>query len=115
MLHFFLSFFLFLEELPLAGDISSIELRSHVLAECRYILTSDDIASDSCLDRDRELCFWYIVLQLLADLPTEIARSSSVYHHREGVYRISGDSDIHLHDIIYLVSHRLIVEARISR
>ena len=102
------------EKFAFTSDIPSIELRCDILAESRYILTSDYIPSYRCLDGDRELCFGDIVLELLTDLPTEIASSCTVYHHRECIDWVSGDSYIHLHDVIYFVPHRLIVETRIS-
>jgi hypothetical protein len=37
-----------------------------------------------------------------------------MYHHRKGIDRISGDSDIEFYDIILLVPEGFIVEARVS-
>jgi hypothetical protein len=37
-----------------------------------------------------------------------------MYHHRKGIYRVSCDTDIELHDIVCLVTEWFIVETRIS-
>jgi hypothetical protein len=105
---------LFFEELTFSSYISSIELRSHILPESGYILTSDDIVPDGCLDRDRELSFRDIFLELFAYATSEIASARSVCHHREGIDCLSSDADIHFYYIILLISEWLVVEARIS-
>lgn len=114
MFHLFLTFFLLIEELALASDISSIELRGDIFAKGGYILSCDDIIAHDCLDRDRELCFRDIFLELCTYPSTEIPCPTAVCHHGKCIDDISCDADIHLHDIILMESDRFIVEARIA-
>src|SRR6267142_2068275 len=54
VLHALLALLLLLEQLPLAGDVTSIALREHVLAARRDRLPRDDPRADRRLDRDVE-------------------------------------------------------------
>src|SRR5205823_8226812 len=49
-LHALLAFLLLLEELPLAGDVTAVALREHVLALRLHGLARDDLPADRGLD-----------------------------------------------------------------
>ena len=53
--HSLLSLLLLFEKLSLSGDVTTITLCGHVLADSLHSLTCDDLCSDSRLDGDVEL------------------------------------------------------------
>src|SRR5262245_11510657 len=68
LFHPFLSFFLFLQQLPLPGDVAAIALGEHVLAERRNGFPGDDLLADGRLDDDLEQLAGDQLLELLRHL-----------------------------------------------
>src|SRR3989441_9386285 len=85
LLHALLSCFLFLEELPLAGDVAAVALGGHVLAQRPDRLPGDDLGADSRLDHDFEQLPRDELSQLLGDLAAPLVRLVAVDDHAEGV------------------------------
>lgn len=70
--HSLLSLLLLFKQFSLAGNISSITLCSHILADSLHGLTGDNLGSDGCLDCNIELLTRNEFLQFLAHLAAEI-------------------------------------------
>ena len=76
--HPLLTLLLFLQELSLTADITTITLRGHILTDSLHGLTGNDLCSDSCLDSDVELLAWDEFLEVLTHLAAEIVAVISV-------------------------------------
>src|SRR2546425_1871477 len=72
LLHAPLSFFLFLQELTLAGDVAPVALGRHVLAQRTDRLARDDLGADGRLDHHLEQLPGNEFPQLLGDLATPL-------------------------------------------
>src|SRR5437870_3683094 len=98
-LHALLALLLLLEELPLAGDVTAVALREHVLALRLHGLARDDLPADRGLNAHVE--------HLLRDEPAELVyehsaglwRALAVRDDREGVDDGARDEDVEAHEI----------------
>src|SRR2546425_4910258 len=89
LLHALLSFLLFLQELALAGDVATVALGRHVLAERPDRLPRDDLGADGRLDHDLEQLPRDELPQLLGELAAPLVGLVAVNDHAEGVHRVA--------------------------
>ena len=94
--HSLLSFFLFLEKFPFAGNVSAVTLRRHILAQRRDIFACNDLCTDSGLQRNLELMFRYDILELFDDLLAAIVRLVGMNDERQGIHRLGVHEDVNL-------------------
>ena len=108
--HPLLTLLLFLQELSLTADITTITLRGHILTDSLHGLTGNDLCSDRRLDSDIELLAWDEFLEFLTHLVAEIVGVISVDKRRKGIGWIAIEKNIELHKLGFLESDDMIVE-----
>src|SRR5260370_28103128 len=81
LLHALLSFFLFLQELALPGDVAPVALGGHVLAQRSDGLARDNLGADSRLDHHLEQLPRNELPELLGDLAPPLALLFTVGDH----------------------------------
>ena len=108
-LHAFLSLFLLLEELTLAGDITAITLGGDVLAHGTDVLAGDDLAADSRLDGDLLKLGGDDILEFGGEGAAAALGLVAVDDAGEGVDRLSVDEHLKLHEAVGAVSGGLVV------
>src|SRR5439155_8772600 len=102
------------EELPLAGDVATVALGQHVLAEGTDRLTGDDIRPDRSLDRDLEHLPRDQLLEPPGEDPPDRDRLLAVDDHRQSVDRLAGDEDVEADKVGWSVADLLVVERGIA-
>src|SRR3989344_163795 len=85
LFHALLAFFLFLEELALAGNVAAVAFREHVLTKRFQSLARDDLRADRGLDRDFVHMLRNQFLQLLREVAAAVLRVRAVGDDRERV------------------------------
>src|SRR5688572_15283087 len=114
LLHALLPLPLLLQKFALAGHVSAIALRRHVLAQRPDRLPRDHLGADGGLNHDLEQLAWNQVLELLGDLASPFIRFISVNDDAESVDRLAVQQHIELHEFPGAIGKELIVERRIA-
>src|SRR5439155_491173 len=91
LLHPTLSFFLFLEQLALAGDVATVALGRDVLAQGANRFPGDHLGADRRLDHHLEQLPRDQLAQLLGDLPAPLVRLLAMDDAAEGAHRLPVD------------------------
>ena len=112
--HPLLTLLLLLKKFSLTADITTITLRSNILAHGLDCLTGNDLCSYRCLDGDIELLAWDKFLELFAHLASEIICMVCMDKRRKGIGWIAVQKDIKLHKLRLLESDHMIVKRRIA-
>uniref|UniRef100_A0A0N4ZLE2 Glucosamine_iso domain-containing protein n=1 Tax=Parastrongyloides trichosuri TaxID=131310 RepID=A0A0N4ZLE2_PARTI len=112
--HPLLALLLLLQQLALAGDVATVALGRHVLAQGADGLAGDDLAADGRLDRDGEHVRRDQLLHLLDHAAAARLGAGAVDQHRQGVHRLGVDQDRHLDQVADLVVGDLIVERGVA-
>ena len=113
-LHPLLAFLLFLEQLPLAGDVPTVTLGEDVLAHRADGLAGDDVAADGRLDRDLEHLARDELLQSFGQLAAGGMRTIAVDDDRQGVDRLAVDEDVDLGEVRLAVAELLVIHRGVT-
>src|SRR3989475_5132300 len=113
-LHALLALLLLLEELPLAGDVSAVALREHVLALRFHGLARDDLPADRGLDAHVEHLLRDEAAELVHEDATGLLRAPAVGDDRKRVHECSGDENVEAHEVRRAVLRELVVERGIA-
>src|SRR5205814_7164097 len=89
LLHAFLAFLLFLEQLAFAGHVAAIAFREHVLAQRLDGGTGDDRAADGRLHRDFEHLPRDELLHLVHQLAAALIGAVAVHDDRQRIHLIA--------------------------
>src|SRR2546422_1079321 len=114
LLHPFLAFFLFLQELALAGDVAAVALGQHVLAHGGDVLAGDDLAADGGLDRDLEELARDHLAQLLRQGPSLRGGTLAVHDERQSVHRLAVHQDVQLHEVRLPPAGVVVIQGRVA-
>src|SRR5229473_7930904 len=114
LLHALLSFFLFLQELALPGDVAPVALGGHVLAQRSDGLARDNLGADSRLDHHLEQLPRNELPELLGDLAPPLVRLVTVDDHAERVHRLTVEQHIEPHQIRGAVGEKLVVQRGVA-
>src|SRR3954453_19858881 len=98
-LHPPLALFLLLEELALAGDVTAVTLREHVLADRADVLARDDSRADGGLDRHFELLPWDEFAQLRRHRRAVGVGLVLVHDRGKRINRLALQQDVDLHEV----------------
>src|SRR5207245_8930470 len=98
-LHPLLAFLLLLEKLALAGDVTAVALREHVLALCLHRLARDDLPADRRLDPDVEHLLGDESPQLGDEHSPRQLRPIPMSDDRERVDQAAGHEDVEADEI----------------
>lgn len=96
LLHLFLSFFLFLKKLPLSRNVSTIQFGGNILSKGGDIFTSNDRASERCLNSNCKLSFRNSFLKLDTNPSTESPRPFSMDDHGKCLHFFPSNKNIEL-------------------
>src|SRR5439155_3198318 len=92
--HALLAFLLLLEQLPLAGDVSSVALREHVLPFRLHGLARHDLPADRGLDTHVEHLLGDEAAQLVDEDAAGLLRALAMRDDRERVDDRAGHEDV---------------------
>src|SRR6266480_4032146 len=91
LLHAFLAFLLFLEQLAFAGHVAAIAFCEHVLAQCLDGGTGDDRAADGRLHRDLEHLPRDELVHLVHQLAAALVGAVAVHNDRQRIHLVAVD------------------------
>ena len=91
-LHSLLSFFLFLEQFLLTGNIAAVALGKDVLAQLSDCLSGYDASADRCLDRHVEQLSRDLFLEFLAHPAAAVVSAGCMHDKGERVHGLLVDS-----------------------
>src|SRR5438445_11923474 len=114
LLHPTLSFFLFLEQLALAGDVAAVALGRDVLAQGADRFPGDHLGADRRLDHHLEQLPRDQLAQLLGDLLAPLVRLVAMDDDAEGVHRLPVEQHVELHEVGTAVAEEVVIERSIA-
>ena len=94
-----LTFLLFFQKLLLTADITAVALGKYVLTHGSYCLTGNDLASDSCLDRNFKKLSRNLFFELLTHLSSSLISTSRKYNKGKSIHFFFVDQDVQLDQI----------------
>src|SRR6185295_12850796 len=99
LLHPLLSRLLPLEQLALAGDVTAVTLRQHVLSPGLHRFARDHTCTDRGLDGDVEVLARDLLSQPFDKHATAVVGRVAVNDQRERVDRLAADEDVHAYEL----------------
>src|SRR5262249_42239922 len=114
LLHPLLARLLLLEQLALAGDVTPVALREHVLALRLHRLARNDARADRRLDGDVEELAWDLLLQPLDKRLGARVSALAREDERQRIDRFAPDQDVDADERALLVAREVVVEARVA-
>src|SRR6478609_5488212 len=113
-LHPLLAFFLLLQQLALARDVTALTLRYHVFADRADVFASNDLRTDGRLHRNFELLARNQFLEFGRHLVAVGERRILVHDRAERVNGLALQQDVDLHQLRFLLACRLVIEAGVA-
>ena len=114
LLHAFLAFLLFLEQLAFAGHVAAIAFCEHVLAQCLDGGTGDDRAADGRLHRDLEHLPRNELVHLVHQLAAALVGAVAVHNDRQRIHLVAVDEDVEFHQRRGFEMAELVVERGVA-
>ena len=109
-----LSFFLFLEQLAFARNVSAVAFSDHIFAHGGYRFARNHATADGGLNRHLE----HLPRDEFSEARYKIAAAFvgefAMAHQHQSIHRLAGNQHVQLHQVAFLVSRKVVVERRVA-